>query len=124
MIYLLWNCCGLGSHTVIIALLSHPDPGSITPRALLHRSRILSALDLNHALTVLFLGTHMSRTSQWIINPKNALAHFSLNFEVPTEIEASELPKCLVLIGDGYVHIRHIRSTPLGDLRSNIYIGS
>ncbi|RXH71611.1 hypothetical protein DVH24_025112 [Malus domestica] len=61
----------------------------------LHRSTILSALGLNHALTILFLGTHVSRTSQWVTHHGSALATFSLNFGVSTEPEASELPKGL-----------------------------
>ncbi|CAN6702444.1 unnamed protein product [Malus baccata var. baccata] len=36
-------------------------------------------------------------TSQWVTNPESALASFSFNFGVPTEPEASELPKGLVL---------------------------
>ncbi|RXH98642.1 hypothetical protein DVH24_010967, partial [Malus domestica] len=63
----------------------------------LRHSMILSALGPNHALTVLFLGTHASRTYQWTTHPGNALASFSLNFGVPTKPEASELPKDLVL---------------------------
>ncbi|RXH74022.1 hypothetical protein DVH24_016844 [Malus domestica] len=37
---------------------------------------------------------------------------FSLNFGVPTELEASELPKGLVLGRDGNIHLR---IAPLGD---------
>ena len=73
---------------------------------------ILSALGPNHALTVLFLGTHI-RTSQWVIHPGNALARYSLNFRVPIEPEASALPKGLVLSRDENIHIR---ITPLGDV--------
>ena len=43
----------------------------------------------------------------------------SLNFGVPTEPEASELPKGLVLLGrDENIHIRLTRSIPLGDVGS------
>ena len=35
------------------------------------------------------------------------------------ESEASKLPKGLVLIGGGHVHIRHRGSTPLGDVGSH-----
>ncbi|KAM1318229.1 hypothetical protein ACFX13_003522 [Malus domestica] len=40
----------------------------------------------------------------------------SLNFRVPMEPEANELPKGLVLGRDGNIHIRLIGSTPLGDV--------
>ncbi|RXH84790.1 hypothetical protein DVH24_040138 [Malus domestica] len=40
----------------------------------------------------------------------------SLNFRVPMEPEASELPKGLVLGRDGNIHIRLTGSTPLGDV--------
>ena len=45
------------------------------------------------------------------------LSH-ATHFEVPTEPEASELPKGLVLGRDGNIHIRLTGSTPLG------YVGS
>ncbi|RXH75814.1 hypothetical protein DVH24_039513 [Malus domestica] len=61
----------------------------------------------------------MSRTSQWVTHHGNALAPFSLNFGVPTEPEANEHPKGLVLYGGGHVHIRHRGSTPLDDVGSN-----
>ncbi|KAB2619736.1 hypothetical protein D8674_041250 [Pyrus ussuriensis x Pyrus communis] len=73
-------------------------------------STILFALGPNHALTILFLGTH-TRTSQWVTHYGNALARYSLNFEVPMEPEASELPKSLMLGKDENIHIR---ITPLG----------
>ena len=41
---------------------------------------------------------------------------YSLNFGVPTEPEASELPKGLALGRDGNIHIR---ITPLGDVGSH-----
>ena len=68
-----------------------------------------------HSLTVLFLGTH-TRTSQWVTHHGIALARYSLNFGVPTEPEASELPKGLVLGRDVNIHIR---ITPLGNVRSH-----
>ncbi|KAM1147745.1 hypothetical protein ACFX2J_039289 [Malus domestica] len=43
----------------------------------LRRSTILSALGPSHALTVLFLRTHM-RTSQWVTHLENALARIRL----------------------------------------------
>ena len=107
---------GLGSDTK----LSHPDPGFTTSRA---RSttvtRYCPLLGLDYALTVLFLGTH-TRTSQWVTHHGNALARYSLNFGVPTEPEASEFPKCLVLGRDGNIHIR---ITPLGDVGSHNFLG-
>ncbi|RXH77850.1 hypothetical protein DVH24_039821 [Malus domestica] len=45
-------------------------------RARLCRSMILSALGPDHTLTVLFLETHVSRTSKWVTHPGNALASF------------------------------------------------
>ena len=114
--------------------VSHPDSGTTTSRArstsvaqycplwapLHYRSTILSALGPDYTLTVLFLGTH-TRTSQWVTTHHgSALARYSLNFGVPMEPEASELPKGLTLFGGGYVHIRHRRSTPLGNVGSYI----
>ena len=93
----------------------HHIPGSLH-----HRSTILSALGPDYALTVLFLGTH-TRTSQWVTHHGIALVRYSLNFEVPTEPEASELPKGLALGRDGNIHIR---ITPLGDVGSHNYISS
>ena len=52
-------------------------------------------------------------TSQWVTHHGIALAPFSLNFGVPMEPEASELPKRLMLGRDGNIHIR---LTPLGDV--------
>ncbi|RXI06797.1 hypothetical protein DVH24_025933 [Malus domestica] len=71
-----------------------------------HRSTILSALGPDHALT-------SRATSQWVTHPGSALAPFSLNFGVPTEPEASELPKGLVLGRDGNIHLR---IAPLGNV--------
>ena len=85
------------------------------PGPLHYRSTILSALGPYYALTVLFLGTH-TRTSRWVTHPGIALARYSLNFGVPMEPEASELPKGLVLGRDGNIHIR---ITPLGDVGSH-----
>ncbi|CAN6716176.1 unnamed protein product [Malus baccata var. baccata] len=65
-----------------------------------HRSTILSALGPDHAL-------------MWVTHHESALASFSLNFGVPTEPEASELPKGLVLDRDENIHLR---ITPLGDV--------
>ncbi|RXH96083.1 hypothetical protein DVH24_008583 [Malus domestica] len=63
------------------------------PGPLHHRSTILSALGPDYALT-------------WVTHPGSALASFSLNFGVPTEPEASELPKGLMLGRDGNIHLR------------------
>ncbi|RXI09453.1 hypothetical protein DVH24_034070 [Malus domestica] len=65
-----------------------------------HRSTILSALGPDHALT-------------WVTHHGSALAPLSLNFGVPTEPEASELPKGLMLGMDRNIHLR---ITPLGDV--------
>ena len=92
-----------------------PARALTTTRPQLHRSTILSALGPYQAFTVLFLGTH-TRTSQWVTHHGIALARYSLNFRVPTEPEASELPKGLVLGRDENIHIR---ITPLGDVRSH-----
>ena len=81
-----------------------------TSRARLRCSTILSPLGPDHALTVLFLGTH-TRTSQWVTHHGIALARYSLNFGVSMNSEASELPKGLVLGRDGNVHIRLRGST-------------
>ena len=99
------------------------------PGPLHYRSTILSALGPDYALTVLFLGTHTrtsrwvthplgthTRTSRWVTHPGIALVRYSLNFGVPTEPEASELPKGLALGRDENIHIR---ITPLGDVGSH-----
>ena len=85
------------------------------PGHLHHRSTILSILGPDYAFTVLFLGTH-TRTSQWVTHHGSALTRYSLNFGVPMEPEASELPKGLALGRDGNIHIR---ITPLGDVGSH-----
>ncbi|RXI03730.1 hypothetical protein DVH24_038004 [Malus domestica] len=76
-----------------------------------------------HSLTVLFLRTHdgspilevlwpHSRfTSEFLRNPK-PVASFALYFRVPTELEASELPKGLVL-GSLFGRCGILQSTPL-----------
>ena len=53
---------------------------------------------------------------QWVTHHESALARYLVNFGVPTEPEASELPKGLVLGRDGNIHIR---ITPLGDVGSH-----
>ncbi|RXI09213.1 hypothetical protein DVH24_023374 [Malus domestica] len=80
-----------------------------TSRARLCRSTILSALGPDHAFTVLFNFpvNHLS----WDCSRVN-----TLNFRVPMEPEASELPKGLVLGRKGNIHIRLTRSTPRGDV--------
>ena len=81
------------------------------PGPLHHRSTILSALGLPFPHGFVFRNSRA--TSQWVTHHGIALAPFSLNFGVPTEPEASELPKVLVLGKDGNIHIR---ITPLGDV--------
>ncbi|RXH97765.1 hypothetical protein DVH24_010090 [Malus domestica] len=65
-----------------------------------------------YSLTVFIFGNSQA-TSQWVTDLESALASFSLNFGVPTEPEASELPQGLVLGRDGNIHLR---ITPLGDV--------
>ncbi|CAN6706610.1 unnamed protein product [Malus baccata var. baccata] len=65
-----------------------------------HRSSILSALGPDYAFT-------------WVTHHGSAFACYSLNFGVPMEPEASELPKDLVLGRDENIHLR---ITPLGDV--------
>ncbi|RXH87654.1 hypothetical protein DVH24_034554 [Malus domestica] len=60
-----------------------------------------------------FVSGNSQATSQWVTHHKSALATFSLNFEVPTEPEANELPKGIVLGRDENIHLR---ITPLGDV--------
>ncbi|KAB2620223.1 S ribonuclease [Pyrus ussuriensis x Pyrus communis] len=81
------------------------------PGPLHHRSTILSALGLPFPHGFVFGNSRA--TSQWVTHHGIALAPFSLNFGVPTEPEASELPKGLVLGRDGNIHLR---ITPLGDV--------
>ncbi|RXH87147.1 hypothetical protein DVH24_028647 [Malus domestica] len=81
------------------------------PGPLHHRSTILSALGLPFSHGFVFGNSRA--TSQWVTHPGSALASFSLNFGVPTEPEASELPKGLVLGKDVNIHLR---ITPLGDV--------
>ncbi|CAN6705775.1 unnamed protein product [Malus baccata var. baccata] len=84
------------------------------PGLLHHHSTILSALGPNHALT-------------WVTHHGSALAPFSLNFGVPMEPEANELPKGLALIPivtsrpgvDHFPGPLHHRSTILSALGPN-----
>ncbi|RXH76226.1 hypothetical protein DVH24_019114 [Malus domestica] len=73
-----------------------PARSLTTSRARLRRNTILFVLGPNHALMVLFLGTH-SKTSQWVTHSKIALARTRLT---------SEFPKSLVLGRDQNIHIR------------------
>ncbi|RXI01701.1 hypothetical protein DVH24_015050 [Malus domestica] len=57
-----------------------PARAPTTSPAQLCRSTILTALGLDHALKVLFMGTH-TRTSQWVTHPGNALAQTRLTSE-------------------------------------------
>ncbi|KAM2784426.1 hypothetical protein PS2_005565 [Malus domestica] len=98
---------------VISIVTSRPGVHRI-PGPLHRRSTVLSALGPDHTLTVLYLGTH-TRTFQWVTHHGNALARYSLNFGVPMEPKASELPNGLVL---GREENIHIRITPLGDVGS------
>ncbi|CAN6716001.1 unnamed protein product [Malus baccata var. baccata] len=75
-----------------------------------HCSTILSTLGLPFPHGFVFGKSRA--TSQWVTHPGSALAFFSLNFRVPTELGASDLPKSLVLGRDGNIHLR---ITLLGD---------
>ncbi|CAN6560172.1 unnamed protein product [Malus baccata var. baccata] len=78
----------------------------ITSQARLRRSTILSALGPTSPHGFNFLMGHPS----WDCSLTN-----SLNFRVPMEPKASELPKDIVLGKDRNIHIRLRGSTPLGD---------
>ena len=93
-----------------------PAQAPTTSRARLRRNTILSALGPGHAHTVLFLRTH-TRTSQWVTH-HGLLSRELVNFGVPMELEASELPKSLVLGRYENIHVRLTGSTPLGDVGS------
>ncbi|RXH69106.1 hypothetical protein DVH24_031439 [Malus domestica] len=89
--------------------LSHiPTRAPTTSWARLHRSMILSTLGPDHPLTNFPVG-HLS----WECSCVN-----SLNFGVPTETKASELPKSLMLGRYENIHIRLIGSSPLDDVGS------
>ncbi|RXH67990.1 hypothetical protein DVH24_028137 [Malus domestica] len=77
-----------------------------TSRARLRCSTILSSLGPDHALMNFTVG-HPS----WNCSSAN-----SLNFGVPIEPEASELPKGLLLGRDENIHIRLRGSTPLNNV--------
>ena len=81
------------------------------PGPLHHRSTILSFLGLPFPHGFVFGNSRA--TSQWVTHHGIALAPFLLNFGVPTEPKANELPKGLVLGRDGNIHLR---ITPLGDV--------
>ena len=70
-----------GQRLALIPNCHIPAQAPTTSRAGLRRSTILSALGPGHALTVLFLGTHM-RTSQWVTHHGIALARTRLTLEV------------------------------------------
>ncbi|RXI07838.1 hypothetical protein DVH24_009869 [Malus domestica] len=89
---------------VLKILCQNPTRAPTTSRAQIHRSTILSTLGPYHTLTVLFLELtqelRMGHPS-WDCSRAN-----SINFEVLTEPEASELPKDLILAKDRNIHIR------------------
>ena len=74
-----WHTSGHG--LALIPNCHIPPRAPTTFQARIRRSTILSALGPDHALTVLFLGTHASGTSQWVTHPRNALAHSCLTSE-------------------------------------------
>ncbi|RXH90489.1 hypothetical protein DVH24_035253 [Malus domestica] len=57
-----------------------PARAPTTSQAQLHCNTILSALGPDHALTVLFLGTH-TRASQWVTHHEIALVRTRLTSE-------------------------------------------
>ena len=118
VIHLVYPSLQAHSQHEYVILCHIPARAHTISRARLCHSTILSALGPGHALTVLFLGTHASRTFQWVTHPGNALAPYLLNFGVPMEPEANELPKGLVLGRNENIHVRLTRSTPLGDVGS------
>ena len=68
-------------------------------------------------LTILFLGTHEQYLPSG--SPILGLLQRKLAYlRSSKESKASELPKGLMLIGGGHVHIRLTRSSPLGDVGS------
>ncbi|RXH81450.1 hypothetical protein DVH24_034871 [Malus domestica] len=69
-----------------------------------HRSTILSALGLPFPHGFVFGNSRA--TSYWVTHHGIALACYSLNFGVPMEPEANELPKDLVLARDENIHSR------------------
>ena len=74
------------------------------PGPLHYRSTILSALGLPFPHGFVFGNSRA--ICQWVTHDGIALASFWLNFGVPMEPEASELPKGLVLGRDGNIHLR------------------
>ncbi|CAN6587381.1 unnamed protein product [Malus baccata var. baccata] len=80
--------------------LSHPGLGRNTSQARSTTVARYCPLWAYHSLTC-------------VTHPGSALARYSLNFGVPMEPEASELPKGLVLGRDENIHLR---ITPLGDV--------
>ncbi|KAM2855971.1 hypothetical protein PS2_000385 [Malus domestica] len=116
---LCWHTSGQGLPLIPI-VTSRPGADHF-PGMLHHRSMILSALGPDYALTV-FVFRNSRATSQWVTHLGSALASFSLNFRVPTEPEASELPKGLML---GKNRNIHLRITPMGDVGSyNVIVRS
>ncbi|RXH70118.1 hypothetical protein DVH24_007374 [Malus domestica] len=83
------------------------------PGLLHHRSTILSTLGLPFPHGFVYGNSREQLPSGSPILGVSALTSFSLNFGVPTEPEANELPKCLVLGRDENIHLR---ITPLGNL--------
>ncbi|CAN6567741.1 unnamed protein product [Malus baccata var. baccata] len=94
-----------------LQLICHiPAWALTTSRTRLHHCTILSVLGLDHVLTELTRELPVGHPS-WDYSRA-----ISLNFGIPMESEASELPKGLVLSRDDNIHIRHRGSTPLGDV--------
>ncbi|RXI05939.1 hypothetical protein DVH24_017981 [Malus domestica] len=90
--------------------MSHLDPHSITSQARLRRSMILSALGPGFVFGNSHENFPVGHPS-WECSRPNLL-----NFGVPMEPEASELPKGIVLGRDGNIHIRLTGSISMGDV--------
>ncbi|RXI08906.1 hypothetical protein DVH24_023050 [Malus domestica] len=90
--------------------MSHPGPVHHILSLFHHRSTILFASGLPFPHGFVFGNS---------LTTSHALASFLLNFGIPTEPEASELPKSLVLGRDENIHLR---ITPLADV--GCYIGN
>ncbi|RXH84961.1 hypothetical protein DVH24_041729 [Malus domestica] len=104
-------------HMVILVPsgMTRPDPDVLnchiparaptTSLTRLRRSTILSALGPGHTLTVFVFGNSHENFPMGHLSWDCSRAN-SLNFGVPMEPEASELPKGLVLDRDGNIYIR------------------
>ena len=110
-----WSAHHTQGQTLIPIVTSRPGADHF-PGLLHHRNTILSTLGLPFPHGFVFGNSRA--TSQWVTHHGIALAPFSLNFGVPTEPEASELPKGLLLGKDENIHLK---ITTLGDVGCHNY---